>query len=259
MFEFSANIEYMFQEAGDSLAARIGLAADAGLRKVEMFTTTGRDLGALGKALADRGVELWTVVADPRTRLVDPQTHEGFRELFRNAAVDAKALGCRRVVVGSGPAVPYQKRAVQLATVTRAVASIVPIAEELDVTILIEAVNTRVDHPGVLFSETEDSLAIVRGVGSSRVRLLYDLYHSIAEGEDPQAVLPPIVDLVGHVQIADLPGRGEPGSGGIDWPRQLKLLADSGYRGVVGIECHPTRPSTADALAYIRNLGRQAA
>lgn len=259
MFEFSASIEYMFQEAGDSLPARIALAAAAGLRKVEMFTTTGRDLPAISKALQDHGVELWSVVADPRTRLIDPQTHEGFRDLFRAAATDAKTLGCRHVVVGSGPAVPYQKRAVQLATVTRAVESIVPIAEELDVTILIEAVNTRVDHPGVLFSETSDSLAIVRGVGSPRVRLLYDLYHSIAEGEDPAVVLPGIVDVVAHVQIADAPGRGEPGSGRIDWPAQLKRLRDVGYRGVIGIECHPTKTPTADALAYILGLGRAAA
>jgi len=143
---------------------------------------------------------------------------------------------------------------VQLDTVTRAVASVVSIAEELDVTIMIEAVNTRFDHPGVLFSETTDSLAIVKGVDAPRVRLLYDMYHSITEGEDPAVVFPQVVDLVEHVQIADVPGRGEPGSGTIDWPKHLEMLRDAGYTGVVGIECHATKTPTALALQYIQSL-----
>jgi hydroxypyruvate isomerase len=254
MFELSVNLEYMFQEAGENLTDRVAAAAAAGFRKVEIFTTGERDVPALAKALKQHGVKLWTVVADPRTKLVDPSTHETFLGIFRRAASDARLLGCSRVVVGSGPAVPYQKRQVQLETVTRAVGAAVAVAEELDVTILIEAVNTRVDHPGVLFSETADAVAVVEGIGSPRVRLLYDMYHSIAEGEEPAEVLPRVIGLVEHVQIADAPGRGEPGSGNVDWERQLGLLRDVGYRGVVGVECHPTKKSTADALKHIRAL-----
>lgn len=165
--ELSVNLEYMFREAGDDLAARVRAAAAAGYHKVEIFTTHDRDVPALAKALADHGVELWTVVADPRTRLVDPATHEGFLDLFRRAAQDARMLGCRRIVVGSGPAVPYQKRRVQLETVTRAVAAAADIAAEFDVTILIEAVNTRMDHPGVLFSQTDDALAYIQRLCAS--------------------------------------------------------------------------------------------
>ena len=254
MFQLSVNLEYMFREAGDDLAHRAAAAARAGFTRVEIFRTDDRDLSALGAILQDYGVELWTTVADPRTRLVDPATHEGFSQLFRRAAEGAVALGCRRVVVASGPAVPYQKRGVQLETVTRAVSTAARVAEELDVTILLEAVNTRVDHPGVLFSETQDAVAVVEAVASPRVRLLYDLYHSIAEGEDPPEVLPRVIDLVEHVQIADHPGRGEPGSGRIDWERQFRLLEDVGYTGVVGIECYPTKTPTADALKTVREL-----
>jgi hydroxypyruvate isomerase len=252
-FELSANLEYMFGEAGDDLTDRVRAAAAAGVSKVEMFATADRDVPALAKALAESGVQLWTVLADPRTKLVDPGTHDQFRENVRRAAEDARTLGCPHVVVGSGPAVPYQKRRVQLDTVTRAVAAAAEVADELDVTILVEAVNTRVDHPGVLFSQTEDAETVVTGVGSPRVRLLYDLYHSVAEGEDPAEVFPRVRDLVGHVQIADVPGRGEPGSGDLDWERQLALLRDNGYTGVLGVECYPTT-SSAEALGYIRDL-----
>ena len=56
------------------------------------------------------------------------------------------------------------------------------------------------------------------------------------------------------MQIADAPGRGQPGTGAIDWPAAFALLDREGYRGAVGVECYPTVPSTADALAYIRQV-----
>ncbi len=77
-------------------------------------------------------------------------------------------------------------------------------------------------------------------INSPRVRLLYDLYHSIVEREDPSAVLPAVIKYVEHIQIADAPGRGEPGSGQIDWPAMLSLIKSVGYTGLLGLECSPT-------------------
>jgi hydroxypyruvate isomerase len=253
-FDLSVNLEYGFTEAGDRLEDRIAAAAAAGFRKVEIFTMAGRDVASVRAALDAHGVELWSMVNDPRTRIIDPQTHDEFRANVRQSAENAVALGCKRVVIASGPAVPFLKRAVQLQTVADAVASVVPIAEEHDLTLILEAVNTRVDHPGVLFAMTEDCVKVAQIVDSPRVRLLYDMYHSIVEGEDPEVVLPPVMHLVDHVQIADAPGRGEPGSGAIDWPSQLAMLARLGYSGTIGVECYPTRQPTGEALAYIQEL-----
>lgn len=254
MFDLSVSIEYMFHEAGDKLHERVHAAADAGFHKVEMFMTAGQDLPALKKALRDRNVELWTLVVDPRTLLIDPATHAGWLKLFRNTAEEAVMLGCRHLVVGSGPGVPYLRRPQQLQTVSQAVAAAAPIAAERGLTILLEAVNTRFDHPGVLFSRTEDSAFVVETVGAANVRLLYDLYHSVVEGEDPREVVPRVRHMLGHVQVADAPGRGEPGSGTIDWPASLALLRDAGYTGTIGVECHPSKRPTAAALQYIRDL-----
>jgi hydroxypyruvate isomerase len=150
------------------------------------------------------------------------------------------------------------KRPVQLDIVAEAVASIVPIAQEIGVTIMLEPVNTRVDHPGVLFSQTVDAVQVIEKVASPTVRLLYDLYHSVVEGEDPMTVAPRVAHLIEHVQIADAPGRGEPGSGKIDWPAMLGLLRRIGYAGPIGVECSPTQSSTPEALSYIRELCRDA-
>lgn len=252
-FELSVNLEYAFTEAGERIEDRIAAAAAAGFRKVELFLLKGRDLPAIASALKDHGVELVSTVADYVTQLVDPATHEGFEAVFRQAALDSLALGCRNVVVTSGRGVPWMKRPAQLRIFADALERLVPIAEELGVTILLESANTRHDHPGVLCSTTMDSAVVAGMVGSPRVRLIYDLYHSVVEGEDPATVLPQVIQLVDHVQIADAPGRGEPGSGTIDWPAQLALLERVGYRGLIGLELQPTR-ATAEALRHIQDL-----
>lgn len=253
-FELSANLEYMFADAGPRLEDRIAAAAAAGFRKAEIFSTANRDLRSMAATLAANDVQIIGTVADPRTRLVDKETHAGFRDLFRKSVENGLEIGCRRIVVASGPGAPYMKRAVQLAIVADAVASVVPIAEELGISMMLEAVNTRVDHPGVLFSQTCDAMAVIDKVKSPRVRLLYDLYHSVTEGENPAEVLPTIAHALEHVQVADAPGRGEPGSGKIDWPAMLKLLRAVGYAGPIGIECSPTRAPTAAALAWFQHL-----
>ena len=253
-YELSVNLEYMFTEAGERIEDRIAAAAAAGIRKVELFLLKDRDLPSIANALTDNEVELVSTVADYVTQLVDSQTHEGFCDTFRQAAQDAQSLGCRNVVVLSGRGVPWMKRPVQTGIFADALKMILPIAEELDVTILLESANARVDHPGVLASSTRDSAEIVEALDHPRIRLLYDLYHSVVEGEDPAEVLPQVIHLVDHVQIADAPGRGEPGSGAIDWPAQLKLLESVGYNGVIGVECQPTQKSTAEAITYIQKL-----
>ena len=252
--EISVNLEYMFHEAGERLEDRMAAAAAAGFRKVEMFTTANRDVPSLKAALAATGCELFATVTDPRIQLVMEAQHDTFREMFAKAAAEAAELGARRIVVPSGSAVPYMKRPVQLEIVARAIASVVPVAESHGLTIMLEPVNTRVDHPGVLFGMTEDAVAVIEQVNSPRVRLLYDLYHSITERENPAEVLPAVIRHVEHIQIADAPGRGEPGSGAVDWPAMLRLIESVGYAGVLGLECSVTGPDTPAALRYFREL-----
>jgi hydroxypyruvate isomerase len=252
-YELSVNLEYGFTEAGDAIEDRIAAAAAAGFSKVELFLLKGRDLRAIKNALDTYHVELVSTVADYVTQLVDQATHDSFCTTFRESAAAAKELGCRNVVVTSGRGVPWLKRPVQLSIFADALRKIVPIAEELDVIILLESANTRHDHPGVLCSTTADSVAVADMLNHPRVRLLYDLYHSVVEGEDPAAAIALAMPRLAHVQIADAPGRGEPGSGSIDWPAALALLESAGYRGLIGVECQPTGP-TAPALAYVQEL-----
>lgn len=113
-------------------------------------------------------------------------------------------------------------------------------AERAGVTLLVEPINTRVDHPGIYLTSSYEGYEIVNAVDSPNVQLLYDVYHQqITEGNLIENVKTH-TDLIGHVHIGDVPGRHEPGTGEINYPAVLAALSDAGYDGYVGCEFEPT-------------------
>ena len=258
MYQLSPNIELLFTEAGPEAADRVRAAAAAGFDAVEMWGTTGKDLDALGKALADTGVALTSVLAEPRTNFTLPGTDlTAFFEGLDRRVEHARKLGCPRIVLGSGIGFPGMKRPQNLEKLVAAFSEAVQRTKGSGVKLVLEPVNTRVDHPGALLDRTADAVTVARGVGSDSFGLLYDMYHSITEGEDPATELANAAGLVDYVQIADVPGRGEPGSGGIDWARCLGVLRASGYAGPIGLEYFPTVASAA-SVAHIRSIAATA-
>ncbi len=153
----------------------------------------------------------------------------------------------------SGDARPGVERSRQRDAITEALLRAAPIASKAGVRLLLEPLNTRVDHPGYFLDSTAEALEVINDVDDPAVRLLYDLYHSIVMGEDPQQVLAGSGHLVGHVHVADVPGRHEPGTGTIDWPLQLAALRSAEYSGAIGLEYKPSR-DTESSLELIRQL-----
>jgi hydroxypyruvate isomerase len=104
------------------------------------------------------------------------------------------------------------------------------------VTFVLENLNTEVDHPGVPFARAADTLALVEAVGHPHLRLNLDLYHAqIGEGNLIELVRR-AAPFIGEIQVADVPGRCEPGTGEINYPAVAKALAEIGYRGTIGLE-----------------------
>jgi hydroxypyruvate isomerase len=254
VYQLSPNIELLFTEAGPDTADRVRAAAAAGFDAVEMWGTTGKDVDALAKALADTGVALTSVLAEPRTNFTLPGTDlTAFFDGLDRGVEHARKLGCPRIVLGSGIGFPGMKRPQNLQRLIDVFTDAVQRTDDSGVTLVLEPVNTRVDHPGALLDRTADAVAVARAVGSPRFKILYDLYHSVTEGEDPATELANAAGLVGYVQIADVPGRGEPGSGSLDWTAQLSALRASGYDGPIGLEYFPTTASVA-SVAQIRSI-----
>lgn len=174
---------------------------------------------------------------------------EGADELLRSARETAKIgkrLGVARLNLhGTGlgeGGLPVQPREVVTGKMwlkaRDTLRRIADMAEEEDVVFTLENLNLPVDHPGVPFGRAEDTLALVSSVNHPRLRLNLDLYHvQIGEGnliEMCRSCLP----WIGEVQVADVPGRCEPGTGEINYRGIARALYDMGYRGPVGMEAY---------------------
>jgi hydroxypyruvate isomerase len=193
--------------------------------------------------------------------IVDPEGADAFVEGCRESLPVAKQLACETLFLSSGeldangqvihPIARHPARRWISAynTLSRAA----ELAEEAGVTYVLEHLNTKVDHPGFPLNHVEDAAELVTAVGSPRLRLLLDVYHrQIEEGDVTQAIRD-YGPLLGHIHVADVPGRHEPGTGEINYPHLAAALQDVGYRGVVGLEAFPAG-STEDALARFREV-----
>ena len=129
---------------------------------------------------------------------------------------------------------------------------VAPIAEEHQVMLILEPMNIRVDHKGHCLYGSPAAVRICREVNSKFVKINWDLYHMhISEG-DLCGHLKEGFDQVGYLQLADHPGRHEPGTGEIYYPRVLRQAYELGYRGYVGLECVPATDELTAARAVAK-------
>jgi hydroxypyruvate isomerase len=123
-------------------------------------------------------------------------------------------------------------------------------ARKVGIEVLVEAINTFENRPHLL-STTEQAAGFVRSVGLENVKVQHDLYHMQRMEGNLVATLERYVGMIGHVQIADSPGRGEPGTGEIRYPYVLSRLEELGHEGYVGLEYNPTTGTTEESLAWL--------
>src|SRR5258705_2098502 len=187
----------------------------------------------------------------------------GADELIRTAQESiavAQTLDCPRLNLhGTGldgkglPVVPGEDMPGPLwISAARTLTRLGDMAERAGDTICLEDLYTAVDHPGVPFARAADTLALVEAVGHPRVRLMLDLYHAqIGEGNLIELVRR-AGPLIGEIQVADVPGPCEPGTGEINHPPIAHALAEMGYTGTVGLEAWAADGETERALSRFR-------
>jgi hydroxypyruvate isomerase len=251
---FAANIELLYTQHQD-FADRIRAAAADGFDSVELWMTSNQDVAALAAAARDAGIRITSVLAEPRFSFTMPGVDfKVFFDGLRESIARAKVLGSPRVVLGSGMGFPGKKRPAQLDELIAVFKEAAAIAESEGIELVLEPVNTRMDHPGALLDRTEEAIYVAKGVNSPNFKILFDIYHSSVEGEDVIQLLGDHSQHIGYIQLADAPGRGEPGSGNIDWEPILAAVDESGYSEPIGLEYYPTKDTT-DSLTYLRGLG----
>jgi hydroxypyruvate isomerase len=169
----------------------------------------------------------------------------------------ARSIGCEKGITLSGTLDTTLSRSQMRANLESALAAAVELARPAGFTLLLEPLNTLVDHAGYYLDHFSEAAEIVRAIGSPHLKLLYDVYHmQIMEG-NILATIEKHFDLIGHFHSAGVPGRGELFGGELDYPAILKHLDRLGYTGCFGLEYLPRVADHAESLRQIREyLGR---
>lgn len=237
---YSACIEWLFADAAARFPGRIRAAKASGLDAVEFWRWSNKDLTAIRAALDDTGLMLAGILCEPIVAITDQGNLAVFAEGVRASLEAARRLGARMLIAQAGNDQHKASRAAQHAAIVRALKEAAPILEGSGVVLALEPLNDRVDHRGYYLTSTTEGLDIIDEVGRAEIRLLYDIYHSAMMRESIEEVLADRLDRVAHVHLADMPGRGAPGSGKMDWRARLDWLSSHGYSGLVGLEYRPS-------------------
>lgn len=246
---WSAHLSMLFCEL--PYAERPGAAARAGFRLVETWWPPDGLAGQWADEVAGHGLSVslinaygGDIEAGERGFLNVPERRAEALEACREAVAFARRCGAPRIHVLVGREFPGPSREEQLAEAAVALAQCAAVADDARVTIVVEPIN-ELDVPGYLVPTPAAAAELIEAVGSSRVRLLYDAYHAARAGLDPCRDVVPYVPVIDHVQYADCPGRGAPGTGTTDLRAFAAALESAGYTGAIGLELDPGGPTEA--------------
>ena len=255
MPKLAANLTMLFGEV--DFLERFGAAAVAGFTAVEYLFPYAYEPQALKAKLRDH--ELEQVLHNlPAGRWADgergiaclPDRVDEFKSGVAQAIKYATALDCDRVNCLAGILPESVDAAAARETLVRNLRYAAPLLESAGITLLIEPINTR-DIPGFFLSGTTQAIEIIDAVGSDNLQLQYDIYHmQIMEGDVAQAIERHLA-RIGHIQLADVPGRHEPGTGAIDFPSLFAHIDRVGYDGWIGCEYVP-KAGTVPGLGWVK-------
>ncbi len=258
MTRLSAHLGTLWPEL-DPLA-RPAAARAAGFTMVEAWWPPAAVAGAWVEAVRAAGLRAVLVNADggdlaagERGYCDVPGREDEVLDAVRAAARVVTAAGGDAVNLLVGRRDPARTEPEQLAHAAEVVRAAAGAAAAAGARIVVEHLNP-LDVDGPLLPTPADAAAFVRAVGHDSVSLLFDAYHAARAGLDPLEEVGRVAGLIGHVQYADSPGRGAPGTGEVDLRRLLERLDALGYAGPVGLEFVPAG-STEEALASVPGLG----
>ncbi|UVJ39901.1 TIM barrel protein [Arthrobacter sp. CJ23] len=236
-FRLSVCAEMVYGEL--PLLDRVRRIHEQGL-EVELWDTRGRDI----PALAATGARFSSMTGYFGGSVIDPANADEVLASAEKLILTALELGVERMVVHpaelgeGGVAVRPAQRATGEMWLTglRTLERLGALGAKHGITFALENLNTVLDHPGIPLARAKDTLALVQAVNHPNVKMMLDLYHAqIGEGN--------LIELVraaqpwtGEIQVADVPGRCEPGTGEINYPAIAKALNEAGYSGVIGLE-----------------------
>ncbi|MQA26344.1 MAG: TIM barrel protein [Micromonosporaceae bacterium] len=263
--KFDVNLSILFTEL--PLLQRPAAAASVGFEAVEFWwpfadpAPGDAEVDAFLTAIKDAGVRLvglnfagGDLPGGERGLLSQPARSPEFRDNIAVAVGIARATGCRALNALYGNRVDGVAAEAQDELAGENLALAAKAAAEINAVVLIEALNA-LENPRYPLTSAADAILVCdrvrRESGAENLRFLADLYHLGVMGEDLPAVIAEHADRIGHVQIADVPGRHQPGTGELDVNALLTALTNHGYDGWIGCEYKPVGRS-ADSFDWLK-------
>ncbi len=236
---------------------KIELAAKAGLQSVELVSEhinwSDADIARIRKLCVSYGLGMDTIIATPDwtkrpVSMVEPSQRDNFLADVRQAIEFARKLEIPQIILMSGNAIPGRSRADQYASLLEGSKRAADLASAASLTLIIEPLNTLVNHKGYYLNTCTEGLKLVREVDNPHFRLLFDIYHEQVEAGNVIRTLTEAEPHVAVFHVADSPGRHDPGTGELNWPNIYKAIQKTGYAGYVTMEYLPV----GDPLASLK-------
>ena len=258
--KYSICIDTLFTEL--PFLDRIDEVKEAGFSAFEFWEWGKRNIKEIEQKSKRNNLKVATFNGNVENSLINPAQREKYLEEMKESIKVAVQLGCKSLMVLTDKleengrikeTYPYLKEEEKYKSVVKGLKDSAAIAKKNNITLLLEPLNTLIDHPGCYLNSSKIGFNIIEEVGSENVKLLYDVYHmQIMEGNLINT-LRKNIDKIGYIHIADVPGRHEPGTGEINFKRIWETLNYIGYEGFVGFELFPSK-SSYEAIKSIKAI-----
>ena len=246
---FAVNVEMWFR--GTPFLDRIRASKDLGFNAVEFWPFGNKDIDAIAKLAGELEMDVAQFTAwGFSPGMNNPKNEDQFAAQIEEACAVAKRLNCKMMTVVAGNNQKEMNQQQMLSQVTKSLQRVVPVLEKNEIMAILEPMNPR-DHAGHCLYGSKDAVEICRKVDSPMVKINWDLYHMQKVEGDLCVNMREGFDQIGYLQLADTPGRNEPGTGEVNYARVLREAWDLGYRGYVGLECRP-KEDEATAAKRVR-------
>jgi hydroxypyruvate isomerase len=247
----SVCIEMLFREV--PFEDRFGRTKESGFDYLEFWSWKDKDIQKIKERCRANDLKIASFSGDQDFSMIDANQKADYVAFVQESIEIAKFLSCENLVIHSnalgenGVVInPYPNIADtnKIAAMLDVLKTLAVAAEKSNVTLVLEALNTMVDHSGNFLASTRQAAELIRSVNSSHIKILYDIYHmQIMEGNLINT-LNQYIDTIGYIHVADVPGRHEPGTGEINFANVIKTLEKLKYDGIIGFELAPLQDST---------------
>jgi hydroxypyruvate isomerase len=247
----SVCIEMLFSEV--PFEDRFGRTKESGFDYIEFWSWKDKDVHRIKELCRANDLKIASFSGDQDFSMIDANQKADYVDFVEesieiaeflsceNLVIHSNALGENGVVVNHYPDIADPDKIAAMLDVLKILAIA---ADKSNVTLVLEALNTMVDHAGNFLASTRQAAELIRSVDSPHIKILYDIYHMQIMDGNIIDTLNQYIDTIGYIHIADVPGRHEPGTGEINFGNVFKTLEKLKYDGIIGFELAPVQDST---------------